>query len=476
MKVKYTFKKRPAKFQADALQKALLHGSYGIFFEQRVGKTRVAIDYCGVQHLAKKANIALIVCPLSVIYAWEEQIAQYFPYDCDIHFYPERIAQRDKLLESIKQRHTTNPSKMSFIIANYARLATYTKNKYVEIERLKRHLNIDVLILDESHLVKNHKSRRHKALYKLAMTIPYRLLLTGTPIAKHFYDIFGQFRIMNDSVFGHRWADFKENYCTMGGFKGKEITACKDPATLSKLMAKYSYRVLRKDVINEVDVEHVTIPLHFTPKEKALYDELKNKYIVELEKETVVKADFAITRLLRLHQFCGGFIPDDEGDYFQVSKTKLNATVDLLETLVNGGEHVVVFYKFRHEADELYSALYKKRFKIGRINGAVSAHVRRDAINDFQKGELDVILVQIATGCMGITLDAAHINIFYSMDFSLSNFNQAKDRVMGRGQKKPVTNYYMAIKGTVDTKIMRTLQKNQQIADLLVDNWQTFFS
>jgi SNF2 family DNA or RNA helicase len=75
---------------------------------------------------------------------------------------------------------------------------------------------------------------------------------------------------------------------------------------------------------------------------------------------------------------------------------------------------------------------------------------------------------------MGICLDKAHINIFYSMDYSLSNYLQAKDRVMGRGQMHDVTNYYMACKGTVDNKIIKTLRNNQDVATAIADKWRWF--
>ena len=76
---------------------------------------------------------------------------------------------------------------------------------------------------------------------------------------------------------------------------------------------------------------------------------------------------------------------------------------------------------------------------------------------------------------MGISLDRAHINIFYSLDFSLSNFQQARDRVMGRNQKNDVTNYMLAVDKTVDKKIMKTLEKDEDIASSISDKWRVIF-
>lgn len=69
-------------------------------------------------------------------------------------------------------------------------------------------------------------------------------------------------------------------------------------------------------------------------------------------------------------------------------------------------------------------------------------------------------------------MDKAHVNIFYSLDYSLANFLQAKDRVMGRNQKHDVTNYFMAVKGTVDEKIMRVLKNDEDLASSIADKWR----
>lgn len=475
MKVKYKFKTKPDPCQSIALKRALKYGRYGIFFEQRIGKSKVAVDFCGCKFITNQAKIALIVCPMSVMYTWEEQIETHFPYDFKVWYYPKNVNHRNVLLENII---SDNSNSFHFLVVNYDKLAVYDRRKfkYTEVERILKFITPDILILDESHLVKSYRSRRHKALYKLAKVVPYRLLLTGTPIPKHWYDIFGQYRIMDDSLFGEKWSDFKNRYCIMGGFEGKEIIGCRDKKEISRIMSTRAIRVLRKHALKELPPEDVIIPVELEPKARGLYNELKRKFITELDKETVVKADFAITRLLRLHQLCGGFLKDDDGIYHQVSKAKLNATIDLVKTIVEGGNQAVLFYKFTQEGLELQKVLEKNKIKFGVINGSIPSEKRHKAIKAFQSKEIDIILIQINSGNMGIKLDSAHLNIFYSMDFSLSNFLQAKDRVMGRDQKHQVTNYYMTIRNSVDSKILKVLQKNQDMANVIANSWAEIFS
>jgi SNF2 family DNA or RNA helicase len=460
---KYKFKTKPDQHQVEALKHAIVHRKYGIFFQQRVGKTKVAIDFCGVMKQAEDLKKVIIVSPLSVREEWGTQIDEHLSLDLDYNFYlyPDN---KNKCKELIQDN--LDPEDLTFIAINYDKLRN-------EVPNLKD-WEPDILIFDESHLIKNHSSKRSKASYRLSKGVDNVLLLTGTPIPKNWYDIFAQFRTMNASIFGHRWPDFKRKYCIMGGYMGKEIVGCTDSDYIADTMGEHSIRVLRKDVFDEPKVEHITIPVTLEPKAYKTYKELKQTFVAELDLGTSITADMAGVRLMRLQQLCGGFIKNDEDEIINISNAKLKTLVDLVTTQTEGNEPVVIFHRYRAEGDAIVEKLRSKKLKVAEFNGSVSEDDRKIARNKFQKGELDAIVIQISTGAMGITLDRSHINIFYSLDFSLSNYLQARDRVMGRNQKNDVTNYYLAASKTVDYKVIKTLQKDEDIASAIADKWRWF--
>ena len=86
-----------------------------------------------------------------------------------------------------------------------------------------------------------------------------------------------------------------------------------------------------------------------------------------------------------------------------------------------------------------------------------------------------MFLAQIQTAGLGITLHAASVAVYYSLDYSYANLDQAKARLHRIGQKKTVTNIYLVTKGTVDEKVLKALQGKQDIAKLVVDNWKMLF-
>ena len=86
---------------------------------------------------------------------------------------------------------------------------------------------------------------------------------------------------------------------------------------------------------------------------------------------------------------------------------------------------------------------------------------REAQVHNFQNDpETLVFIGQIATAGLGITLTAISTMVFYSM----SNFEQTKARIHRAGQQKNCTYIYLIAKGTVDEKVLITLQSKANLA------------
>jgi SNF2 family DNA or RNA helicase len=83
-----------------------------------------------------------------------------------------------------------------------------------------------------------------------------------------------------------------------------------------------------------------------------------------------------------------------------------------------------------------------------------------------------VFVGQIATAGLGITLTAASTMVFYSLDYSMSNFEQTKARIHRVGQKNGCTYIYLIAKGTVDSKILTALRNKADLAKMLIDDYR----
>src|SRR5690606_37685824 len=103
------------------------------------------------------------------------------------------------------------------------------------------------------------------------------------------------------------------------------------------------------------------------------------------------------------------------------------------------------------------------------LTGETSTEDRGRGSRGCQDGKTHVFITQTPTGGIGITLTAADTAIFYSADFSLANYDQAKARLHRIGQKRPVTYIHLVVKDSIDEEVIKRLAKKQDIARLVVD-------
>src|SRR5690606_38121345 len=144
--------------------------------------------------------------------------------------------------------------------------------------------------------------------------------------------------------------------------------------------------------------------------------------------------------------------------------------------LKEANKKVVIFARFVPEVEALAKIAQDLGMRTFALTGKTSIESRQQALKDFQAGDLQVFIAQIATGGVGITLTAADTAIFYSTDFSLANYEQAKARLHRIGQKNSVVYIHIVAKGTIDEEVMRRLAAKQDLANLVVDEYKNIIS
>jgi SNF2 family DNA or RNA helicase len=202
-----------------------------------------------------------------------------------------------------------------------------------------------------------------------------------------------------------------------------------------------------------------------------LYHELVQDSMIQL-REGEVTATNVLTRLLRLSQLTGGFLCQDDSDRpVSVSNAKLNALSDIVDSAAEDDRKLVIIARFLPEIDAILRMLEKKRINYSVISGEIKD--RDEQVRRFQTDpDVTVFVGQIATAGMGITLTAADTMVFYSLDYSMSNFEQAKARIHRVGQRNPCTYLYLVAAGTVDEKVLQALIDKADLARVLIDEYR----
>lgn len=118
----------------------------------------------------------------------------------------------------------------------------------------------------------------------------------------------------------------------------------------------------------------------------------------------------------------------------------------------------------------------KSGMKTVAIYGAIPKEQRGDIVQQFQKDPSTMVLVgQIDTAGTGITLTAADTCVYYSVTFNYATYSQSLARIHRIGQRNTCTYIHLVAENTVDSTILKSLSKKEDLAKTVVDDWRQFF-
>jgi SNF2 family DNA or RNA helicase len=322
----------------------------------------------------------------------------------------------------------------------------------------------DLIIADESHRLKAPGGKASLAFKRLRPHARGRLALTGTPMPHSPLDVYAQFRFLSQSIFGPSFAAFRQKFAVMGGFQRKQVTGFQCLDELEALMRTITYRV-SKDVLDLPPQTHVTYHCELSGDAQRIYHDLEEDFVAEVL-DGRITASNAMVKLLRLQQVAGGWVKTDDGQYHRVDSAKEKLLADTLEDM-GPGEPVVVFCRFHADLDAVHEAAKSAGYQSLELSG------RRDELKRWQTGDAQVLAVQISAGGVGVDLTRARYSIYYSLSFSLGEYDQALSRVHRPGQTRPVEHIHLVARNTVDTKIMRALEKRAEVVSAILDEIKT---
>jgi SNF2 family DNA or RNA helicase len=449
-------KTRPWRHQIEAfwfaMERLLRGGGAALLaLEMGVGKTLVALMVLA----AMAARRVLICCPLRVVPVWQQQIDRHLDLPLIVVTLDDTagsVANKKKLAEE-KLRLAEATGRPLAVIINYDSVWRAPFAEWAEQQQW------DLIIADESHRLKAPGGKASLAFKRLRSRARARLALTGTPLPHSPLDAYAQFRFLNQTIFGPSFAAFRQKYAVMGGFQKKQVTGFQHLDELEALMKTITFRV-SKDVLDLPPETHVTYECDLSAEALRVYRDLEEDFVAEVRDGRVTAAN-AMVKLLRLQQVAGGWVKTDDGQYRRVDSAKQNLLADTFED-IGAGEPVVVFCRFHADLDAVHEAAKTAGFESLELSG------RRDELKRWQSGEAQVLAVQISAGGVGVDLTRARYSIYYSLSFSLGEYDQALSRVHRPGQTRPVEHIHLVARNTVDRKIMRALEKRAEVVEAIL--------
>lgn len=398
----------------------------------------------------------LIVAPLSILGVWETEFAQFAAFD-----YALAVLTGDSAKKADTLRHMTGTA-LQVAVVNY--------ESAWRMEQALAAWGPDLIVCDEGHKIKTHNISASKAMHRLGAKAGYRLLLTGTLITNKAIDVFSPYKFLNPTIFGTSFYAFRSRYFDMVGY-GNHTPVLKRSmeAELSARLHSIAYRAAKADCLDLPETTDVVRQVELEPAAQKIYCSLVKESFAELASGEVT-APNVLTRLLRLSQLTGGFLGNDENAAVQqISSAKLSAMEDILDSAVAEGQKLVIIARFLPEIRAICKELDRRGLRYARITGEVQDRAAQVAL--FQNDpDVPAFVGQIATAGLGLTLTAASTMVFYSLDYSMSNYEQAKARIHRVGQRNPCTYIHLIAKGTVDEKVLTALRNKADLAKALVDD------
>jgi SNF2 family DNA or RNA helicase len=415
------------------------------------GKSKVAVNVT----VNGRCSAVLVICPLSVVDVWPSEFAKHAPDNLAAEFCilneGRSVAEKTKLMHRAFARGKTR-NRPVVVIVNYesawrdplgaALLATPW----------------DLVILDESHRIKSPGGKASMYCSRLGLKAKRKLCLTGTPMPHSPLDVYGQYRFLDPGIFGTSFARFKAKYAVFGGFHNKQVKGYQNQAELNKRFYSIAFRVEKAEVLDLPEFNHNVRFCELGPAARKIYNEMEYTFYTEV-KERVITASNALVKLLRLQQVTSGHIEEIPDLGFE--KTKL--LEDVLEDLPLD-EPCVVFCRFDRDLDRVREVARR----LGREYYELSGRAR--GLGAWQASKTgDILGVQIRSGGVGIDLTRSRYAIYYSLGFSLGDYEQSLARVHRPGQTRPVFYYHLVAKNTVDQKVYQALRDRKDAVKAVLD-------
>ena len=382
--------------QKEGVEFILNNSSAFVCDDMGMGKTRTVIEAM----IQRSQFPILVICPSALKLNWRNEIARWVGIDLEI----------DNLEQDI-------------IITNYERM-----NKYkFEIQALP----IKQLVLDESHSFKEESSKRTQLALAWSRKIPYKILISGTPMLNRPRELITQMEILNNihKVGGRE--KFLEKYCNPRHSQyGIDYSGCSDLQELHQTMNGIWLRRTKDDLENK----------------------LPTKTIVPIP-------------IIELNQPAPRSFNDIERYDRAVLHKKLDASVDFIEQLLERDEKVVVFV---HHKD-IGKALNMKFPEASVIVGGQSPVHRQLNIDNFQLHDTQIIICSLQASAVGLTLTASRCAVFIEYPWSPALLAQAQDRVHRLGQDKDVFIFYLYGQGSIDEYRLNTNSFKKAVIDYIVD-------
>ena len=431
----------PHSYQRYAIERILQDDSLGLFLDMGLGKTVITLTAINDLKFNRWAvSRCLVVAPKKVAEATWSHEAEKWDHLRHLKIVP--------VLGSLKKRVQALHTPGDIWVINRENIPWL-------VEYFRNNWPFDMVVLDESSSFKNPRSKRFKAMKLVRSRIARLVLLTGTPAPNGLEDLWAQIYLLDAgerlgrTISSYREAFFTQDYARPGQMYRTYTPQQDAESRIQAAISDICVSMKSEDYLELPDYIESTVPVVLDAKAKRAYDKLEKEMLLEVDTQLVTAQSAAVLNG-KLLQLCSGAVYDSTGEVVNIHDCKLEAFLETIEQL--NGEHALVFYWFKHEADRLTKALAKTDKVVRVYQGPED----EKAWND---GEVDILLAHPVSCGYGLNLQAGghHAIWFGYPNWALEIYQQANKRLHRQGQKHPVICHHLVVQGGMDEDVIAAL-------------------
>ena len=443
------FKLRP--YQDDAADFLYSHDRALILAPVGAGKTAITLTAMQAMINDGHAKRFVVLAPKRVCTdVWKSEGLK---WAANLHI-EVAIGVADKRINAFK-------SKADVVVTNYDNLLWLCREKADLLN------GFDGIVFDELTRLKNPSGTRFKALIKVIDKFKIRWGLTGSFTSNGLEDVFGQCKVVDQTLLGKSKGVFMEKYFILMNRDYGEWAARAD--SLPKIMKEIKPATY---LLDAGDYSELMPPLHTVEVRCQMnmkeYTTMKKDFMVAFPTATAIAANAAVVTG-KLQQMSSGFVyhttttpSTTPGKFISDTKAVWFSThkFDRLEELLaeNQRASTMIFYTYKEELAELMRR-YPHAQTLDDDN----------AVERWNTGQIELLLAHPKSAGHGLNLQHyANTIVFLSLPWSLELYEQAIGRIHRSGQKREVWCYIMITDKTVDDRIFSALHDKRSLSDIAI--------
>ena len=413
----------------------------------------------------------LVVVPNSTCANWRREVKLWAPSLRVVTYFGSAEARRLAYTYELFHGHSKD-LKCHIVVTSYE-----TAQK-AEFRKIFRGVVWRGMVVDEGHRLKNNKNLLYGALN--ALEVPFKLLLTGTPLQNNQRELFSLLQFLDSSIDAEA---MEEEYTDL---TKENITK------LHVLLRPFFLRRTKARVLDFLPpMAQIIVPVTLTVVQKKLYKSILAK------NEKLIKSIFGgKTRLrqtpdrmslnnvlIKLRKcLCHPFVyskgieerstnPTVSHRTLVDASSKLQLLEVMLPKLQERGHRVLIFTQFLDMLDVMEDFLAGLGLFYQRLDGSMNSLQKQKRIDEFNAPDssLFALLLSTRAGGVGINLATADTVIILDPDFNPHQDIQALSRAHRIGQKNKVLVFQLTTRSTAEEKIMQIGKKKMALDHVLIE-------